>query len=399
MILYFFIYYGRREFVGAKSLFLIFKSRDPAERQELLERVFSQGNYYIGLGLFYISLYGISWGITQLYPGQSDLLTLFSIFLFFVTAIIYIAFYSLYFRRIENVFFVFRIHVLISGVIQVGLLVWVLILAPAVSIFMVINSILFLVGLATLMFLDPFIRTTPKVTAYTLFYVLALLFSLRTDQAINPGRGDNLIFLWLVCLLGFVLYFVIPLLIRFSVQKDPTRGYTHMNKRMGAALIFVAGVLGLTSLYLSPDRVWRLLVLLLPILIFCIWVHRSYRNYLALGLATLSIMGVYFFFFRESLSSLEALLFVVALLFPVAMTVGASSLYLGPPASRIDLYVTHYISLGFMVGFTVWGLFQASFSYQSIFVFFLLFLESLIWYGSYLQARRIFPEVRAQEEK
>ena len=299
-------------------------------------------------------------------------------------------FYSFYHRQNRNIFFVFRIHTFIAAVIHTLILVYILVMSGSGGVFLFLNTLLFTIGILTTILFDPFISSRSRFTSW---YILSILLLLATGRVVQLSTSDNglLFFLFITTVLGGLTYFLLPWCVgRFLSHGDEVGRFTHTVKLTGSLELGITNIALVYNIFAHPGALTLSILLLAPLTVYHIWVHRSFRNYIALSLVCFSLLGLYYFFLTQTFELLGRVPFLISVIFPAAVLVIGTSLYIFPRVTRTDVYIVHYFALLAMVVFTLYGLSQVTFARGDVYSYSLLFIESLIWYGSYLQMRKFF---------
>ncbi len=290
------------------------------------------------VSLFYIAIYGLVYSIFWENGNIVHYHTLIGsiIYLLFIT-------YYLVIHSTNDIFYeLLRYHTLI--IITSWLIYGVLygILKVDMSIFFVI-----LLGFSLLTALQILFEYQIWNKEDTIFYIFFLFWLVTFIFLTLSLLGELSLFVIaiVIFLFAWITFFIFPTISLFSA-------YTYTTKYFSILSFYT--VLGIWYFLLFQDDVIGSFLLVSPVIIFFLYIHALYENYISYLFAVISIFLLYISIFHPLLTSnfSSAFLFIF---FLSAILIGAT--YFIKQKHSLDFLILHYASIFLSIGFSVYYLF------------------------------------------
>lgn len=330
-------------------------------------------SYYLSFFFFYLSLYGIVYGINGIY-GFFDLTTVYSLLTLGLSLAIGWVFFVMRPKKNEVVFRLFRSNFIAFSLVYTVLFASYFFLGKTPNFLFVFNSLVSLGGLISILFFDHFLDHERKVYTYifSLFYSFLLLFFYFHFLF---ATETTVLFLVLTHLSSIGIFEGLPRIRQF-------KSFAYISKYIGVVMNY--GGLVILSIYMlfSPIT-WILASILLISVVFQIMVHIKNENYLSFAFALFSLFLLYTKLFFPYLSDS----FLSLILFAFGLPIFLSSIaFLVRTPHPLDVYFLHYSGIFFSICFSgYYFLFLSSPTILLISAIFLL--QSLLLFFSYLRKK------------
>lgn len=358
------------------------------EKQEIIQKkskfslkdtifYLKKGSYYLSFSLFYISLYGIIYGVSLTY-GFSDFFSIFQYITLGISCIVIGTFFYFLPKKQawrETLFLILRSNVIIFTILYILLILVFFFGGKKPDMYFVFNTILSLLWLITILIFDEFIGYKKKYIYNTiLFYFFLFVFFYHT--ILFPSIDVYKILLYTMS--GFsLLYF------EFFPRISFIKPFALVSRYIGVGMNYIA-FLGLFSalIYNPLDPFYTSLFLFS--LLFHYFIHQRFCNYLSYSAFLFGILFLIVQFFAP----LESLWFFSYCLFVfTAPTVFVGSTYVWATKHPLDIYLLHYIGLFFTIIFSLYYFIYISepgiLSVSTVFLF-----ESILFFTSYLRLKK-----------
>lgn len=336
-----------------------------------------KGSYYLSFSLFYISLYGIIYGVSLTY-GFSDFFSIFQYITLGISCIVIGTFFYFLPKKQtwrETLFLIFRSNVIIFTILYGLLMIAFLFGNKQPDMYFVFNTILSLLWLVTILIFDEFIGYKKKyIYNAMLFYFSFFIFFYHT--ILFPFLDVYKILLYVMSGLSLLYFEFLP---RISFIKP----FALVSRYIGVGMNYIA-FLGLffALVYHPLDPFYTMLFLFS--LLFHYFIHQRFCNYLSYSAFLFGILFLVVQFFAP----LETLWFFSYCLFVfVVPTIFVGSTYMWATKHPLDIYLLHYIGLLYTIIFILY--YFISISEPQILSLSIVFLfESLLFFASYLRLKK-----------
>jgi len=372
-------------FLYFSPLLSVFSKKEQEEiivkksKLSLRETIFylKKGSYYLSFSLFYLSLYGITYGVSLTY-GFSDFFSLFQYITLGISAIVTGIFFFFLQKKEpwrETLFLIFRSNVIIFTILYTLLIFIFFFGDQRPDIFFTLNTAFSLLGLVTIIVFDEFIGHKKEyIYNFSLFYLFLFVFFYHT--VLFPLLDTFKILLYVMSGLSLLYFEFFPNILIL-------RPFSLISRYVGIGmnyLVFLGLIIAL--LYNPLDLFYSSLFVFS--LLFHYFIHQRFCNYLSYGAFLFGIL----FLIVQLFAPLNALWFFAYGLFVFgtpAMFVGST--YIWKTKHPLDIYLLHYMGLLFTIIFSLYYFISISepgiLSVSTIFLF-----ESLLFFMSYIRLKK-----------
>ncbi|MDD2487575.1 MAG: hypothetical protein PHS92_04345 [Candidatus Gracilibacteria bacterium] len=324
-----------------------------------------KASYFIAFLFFYMSLYGISYS----FEGN-----LFSIF----TLIISLALTGIFFHRLKEdkniIFLLFRSNFLVFSILYFIFFIIYLFDFSKVDIIFFFNSFLSLFGLFSILVFDrkyPIFKKN-MIYIYLLFYILIFTFFYLSFLFNIP---NTILFLYIGMIYSIVFFEYMPKIKHFAE-------FMEISKYFGTILNYIVIITAMILLFLDYNLSEVITILIIG-LIFNLYIHVKFQNYISYSLILLTSAFLYIKFFGlDHTNLISAILFIFV--FPIILMLYS---FLVKMKYFYDNYFLHYFGIIFsLIGIIYYIVMSRDFDILHISI--LLLLESMLFFTSFVKLKK-----------
>lgn len=336
---------------------------------------FKKWSYYVAFLFFYLSLYGIVYGLNLLY-NFSNFSEIFHYITFIISVLVISIFFFFLKKRHETISLIFRSNSVIFTIIYSFLFILYIGNNIEPSLFFTIDSMLPIVTLLSVLLFDSFFQERNKnIYLFFLFYIALIMGYYVT--IIFPSLSLWPMFLGMMTFLMMLYTFIFPLFYYF-------RQYIFVSQKVGIYIGYIVSMSVVASIIFESISLFYSFILIIS-LIYQYTLYKFFRNYISyiVFLTTLIFLYLKIFLILGSTSFMMSFIYIFLLPY---LFIGAS--YVFYMKFTKEIYILHLMGMGMSIIVIIYYFITTGSIHDILSLSILSFFESILIFLSYVRLKK-----------